>query len=286
MQAAAARLLNSHQQEAITLLKEAMELLAGEGRPGQAAHIGTRILRLWSDSADPPGLKIIPEVSRIFGFMVESGQAKLLSSFFVLFLAFLTRNHRDEAFAFGVELYEDFGTKLTTSAQKFVRSFLEALNCEDESRVEELLISASEAKLDKEVEEMVVQMVNNINLGNNSFSGGRRDDKGIEEKEIVEADENLNKEGVEVKKETEPDLPAKRRPVINRKRAGGILGLAAGAAVLASVAGGRQTLVKGPYQDVTGHEHVHPAAIGLDEDTFREYRRGSFGSNFDLVEDC
>jgi len=163
---------------------------------------------------------------------------------------------------------------------------LEALNCEDESRVEELLISASEAKLDKEVEEMVVQMVNNINLGNNSFSGGRRDDKGIEEKEIVEADENLNKEGVEVKKETEPDLPAKRRPVINRKRAGGILGLAAGAAVLASVAGGRQTLVKGPYQDVTGHEHVHPAAIGLDEDTFREYRRGSFGSNFDLVEDC
>ena len=38
-----------------------------------------------------------------------------------------------------------------TSAQKFVRSFLEALNCEDESRVEELLISASEAKLDKEV---------------------------------------------------------------------------------------------------------------------------------------
>ena len=32
-----------------------------------------------------------------------------------------------------------------------MRSFLEALNCEDESRVEELLISASEAKLDKEV---------------------------------------------------------------------------------------------------------------------------------------
>ena len=28
---------------------------------------------------------------------------------------------------------------------------MEALNCEDESRVEELLISASEAKLDKEV---------------------------------------------------------------------------------------------------------------------------------------
>ena len=53
---------------------------------------------------------------------------------------------------------------------------------------------------------MVVQMVNNINLGNNSFSGGRRDDKGMEERERVEADENLNKEGVEVKKETEPEL--------------------------------------------------------------------------------
>ena len=58
-----------------------------------------------------------------------------------------------------------------------------------------------------QVEEMVVQMVNNINLGNNSFSGGRRDDKGMEERERLEADENLNKEGVEVKKETEPDLP-------------------------------------------------------------------------------
>ena len=57
-----------------------------------------------------------------------------------------------------------------------------------------------------QVEEMVVQMVNNINLGNNSYSGGRKDDKGTEEKERVEADENLNKEGVEVKKETEPDL--------------------------------------------------------------------------------
>ena len=54
-----------------------------------------------------------------------------------------------------------------------------------------------------QVEEMVVQMVNNINLGNNSYSGGRKDDKGVER---VEADENLNKEGVEVKKETEPDL--------------------------------------------------------------------------------
>ena len=54
---------------------------------------------------------------------------------------------------------------------------------------------------------MVVQMVNNINLGNNSYSGGRKDDKGMEEKERVEADENLNKEAVEVKKETEPDLP-------------------------------------------------------------------------------
>ena len=58
-----------------------------------------------------------------------------------------------------------------------------------------------------QVEEMVVQMVNNINLGNNSYSGGRKDGKGTEERERVEADENLNKEGVEVKKETEPDLP-------------------------------------------------------------------------------
>ena len=58
-------------------------------------------------------------------------------------------------------------------------------------------------------------MVNNINLGNNSFSGGRRDDKGIEEKEIVEADENLNKECVEVKKETEPDLPVWKFLVFN-----------------------------------------------------------------------
>ena len=48
---------------------------------------------------------------------------------------------------------------------------------------------------------MVVQMVNNINLGNLSFSGRRKDGKGMEEKERVEADENLNKE------ETEPDLP-------------------------------------------------------------------------------
>ena len=66
-----------------------------------------------------------------------------------------------------------------------------------------------------QVEEMVVQMVNNINLGNNSFSGGRRDDKGMEEKEIVEADENLNKEGVEVKKETEPDLLVGKSLVIH-----------------------------------------------------------------------
>ena len=58
-----------------------------------------------------------------------------------------------------------------------------------------------------QVEEMVVQMVNNINLGNNSYSGRRKDDRGMEDKERVEADENLNKEGVEVKKETEPDLP-------------------------------------------------------------------------------
>ena len=36
-----------------------------------------------------------------------------------------------------------------------------------------------------QVEEMVVQMVNNINLGNNSYSGGRKDDKGMEEKERV-----------------------------------------------------------------------------------------------------
>ena len=36
------------------------------------------------------------------------------------------------------------------SAQKFVRGFLEALNVDDSERVEELLISASEAKLDKE----------------------------------------------------------------------------------------------------------------------------------------
>ena len=60
-----------------------------------------------------------------------------------------------------------------------------------------------------------MQMVNNINLGNNSFSGGRRDDKGMEEKEIVEADENLNKEGVEVKKETEPDLLVGKSLVIH-----------------------------------------------------------------------
>jgi len=113
MQVAAGRLLNSHQREAISLLQEAMELLAGEGRPGQAAHIGSRILRLWSDSPDPPGLKILPEISRIFGFMAESNQAKLLSSSLVLVLAWLTRNHREEAFARGVELYEDFGTKLT-----------------------------------------------------------------------------------------------------------------------------------------------------------------------------
>ena len=66
-----------------------------------------------------------------------------------------------------------------------------------------------------QVEEMVVQMVNNINMGNNSFSGGRRDDKGMEEREIVEADENLNKEGVEVKKETEPDLPVGKFLVFN-----------------------------------------------------------------------
>ena len=36
------------------------------------------------------------------------------------------------------------------NSQKFVRGFLEALNDNDEERVEELLISASEAKLDKE----------------------------------------------------------------------------------------------------------------------------------------
>ena len=58
-------------------------------------------------------------------------------------------------------------------------------------------------------------MVNNINLGNNSFSGGRRDDKGLEERERVEADENMNKESVEVKKETEPDLPVGKFLVFN-----------------------------------------------------------------------
>ena len=92
---------------------------------------------------------------RIFGFMAESNQTKLLSSSLVLILALLTRNHRstptvyrakkkapeaggcakgdgeigeignqsflfyrEEAFARGVELYEDFGTKLTVSAKK------------------------------------------------------------------------------------------------------------------------------------------------------------------------
>ena len=66
-----------------------------------------------------------------------------------------------------------------------------------------------------QVEEMVVQMVNNINLGNNSYSGGRKDGKGTEERERVEADENLNKEGVEVKKETEPDLPVGKSVVFH-----------------------------------------------------------------------
>ena len=48
------------------------------------------------------------------------------------------------------------------NSQKFVRGFLEALNDNDEERVEELLISASEAKLDKEARTKVYKK--NLNI--------------------------------------------------------------------------------------------------------------------------
>ena len=236
----------------VLLLKQGMNILESEGRPAHAGMFGMKVLRQ-ALKLDTLGPEMIDIGKRCLKLLVMAGNVKMTGNCLIVIIFLLMKHFENVALTEGVSIYQDYVGHVSNDVKELIKTVLHALNERDFDKIEEIKKNESLLKTEKDIKELVEDVLTNIQ----------------------ESEQEGNTEEDSLTSPVTKLIPGGNRRV---KDLSTVIALASGAALVASSVGATKSRLgassfaregfehrketAGPYQDVTGYEHVQPHSVG------------------------